>query len=395
MSCTRSEFVAQMQSWVGLKESNGSHKKIVTIYNSIDPLPVGYRLKVSDDWCAATVSAAAQVCDATDIIPCECSAPRMVDKAQEMGIWVEADNHVPLPGDLCVYDWDDNGKGDNKGGEDHIGGVETCDGENFVVIEGNYQNAVKRRTMEVNGRYIRGFICPKFDPEIQEEKPMKKIYWNAGHSDKDPGAVGFETERKLNVKVTNFAIEHMEANYICENKANPGTMGDLNAIAQDANKWGANLFVSNHFNAGGGDGYEALVYGKNRKSLGQIFEKHVKAAGQNSRGVKYRPGLAVLRLSNMPAVLNEGAFVDNKKDIQDWDEDHELKKLGIAYAEAAAEFLKLEKKPVQEEPEDTVPDKEYIYRVQVGAYSKKDGAETMLKQLRDAGFGGIIVKSEK
>ena len=41
------------------------------------------------------------------------------------------------------------------------------------------------------------------------------------------------------------------------------------------------------------------------------------------------------------------------------------------------------------------PEKQYIYRVQVGAYSKRTGAETMLNQLRDAGFGGIIVKNEK
>ena len=142
------------------------------------------------------------------------------------------------------------------------------------------------------------------------------------------------------------------------------------------------------------------VYSEKNKALGQIFEKHVKAAGQNSRGVKYRPDLGVLRRTNMPAILNEGAFVDNKKDIQDWNEDAELKKLGIAYAEAAAEYLKLEKKPVEPEaaPEPAPapePEKEYIYRVQVGAYSKKSGAETMLAQLRAAGFGGIIVKSEK
>ena len=78
--------------------------------------------------------------------------------------------------------------------------------------------------------------------------------------------------------------------------------------------------------------------------MGEIFEKHVLAAGQNSRGVKIRKDLNVLKYSNMPAILNEGAFVDNKKDIADWDEEHELKKLGIAYAEATAEYRKLEKK---------------------------------------------------
>ena len=123
----------------------------------------------------------------------------------------------------------------------------------------------------------------------------KKVYINPGHSDTDPGAVGYETERRLNVKVCQFQRDYLLANYNCEVRMNPGSMGNLAAIAADANSWSADLFVSNHFNAGGGDGYEALVYNESRVSLGKIFEKHVLAAGQNSRGVKLRPDLAVLR----------------------------------------------------------------------------------------------------
>lgn len=177
----------------------------------------------------------------------------------------------------------------------------------------------------------------------------KKIYINPGHSDKDPGAVGYERERDLNVKTAKYMNDYLLANYDCQTKTNPGTVGSLSTIAAAANSWGADLFVSVHNNAGGGDGYEALVYSTSSKALGQIFEKHVKAIGQNSRGVKYRPDLGVLKLTNMPAVLNEGAFVDNKKDIEDWNEDHELKKLGEAYAKAAAEYLKLKKKDVKPE----------------------------------------------
>lgn len=175
----------------------------------------------------------------------------------------------------------------------------------------------------------------------------KKIYINPGHSDIDPGAVGYETERLLNVKVSNYMNDHLLVNYVCETKVTPSSMDSLSAICRDANTWGADLFVSNHFNAGGGDGYEALVYNQKRVELGKHFEKHVKAIGQNSRGIKLRPNLAVLKNTNMPAVVNEGAFVDNKKDIRDWDDDVELKKLGVAYAEAAAEFLGLTKKVVE------------------------------------------------
>lgn len=215
----------------------------------------------------------------------------------------------------------------------------------------------------------------------------KKVYINPGHSDTDPGAVGYETERRLNVKVSQFQRDHLLENYTCEVRMNPGTMGNLAAIAADANSWGADLFVSNHFNAGGGDGYEALVHNQSRVPLGKIFEKHVLAAGQNSRGVKLRPDLAVLRQTQMPAVLNEGAFVDNQKDIADWNEDAELRKLAVAYAQATAEVLELEQK--------TPLTDDVLYRVQVGAYREEENAHTMQEKLKAAGFDGIIVKVQQ
>ena len=210
----------------------------------------------------------------------------------------------------------------------------------------------------------------------------RKIYINPGHSNQDPGAVGFEKERELNVKTAEFMNRYLQETYDCETRMNPGTMNSVSQVAADANSWKADLVVSIHFNAGGGDGYEALVHNNNRVNLGKIFEKHVLAAGQNSRGVKLRPDLGILRLTNMPAVLNEGAFVDNQKDITDWNEDAELKKLAVAYAEAAAEFLALTKKIAETA----------IYRVQVGAFRNPEGANNLQEKLKAAGFDAIVVK---
>ena len=219
---------------------------------------------------------------------------------------------------------------------------------------------------------------------------IPRIYIDPGHSSVDPGAVSYEVERDLNEKVSKYQSEHLLANYVCETKVDPVTNNSLSAVAEAANAWNADLFTSNHFNAGCGDGYEALVHNENRIPLGKVFEKHVLAAGQNSRGVKLRPNLAVLRLTNMPAVLNEGAFVDNKKDIEDWNDDAELKKLGIAYAEACAEWLKLEKKAV--EPAPSPEEDDVIYRVQVGAFRNLDYAKSLQETLKNAGFEGFIVK---
>lgn len=218
---------------------------------------------------------------------------------------------------------------------------------------------------------------------------MKRIYIDPGHSNVDPGAVGYAVEWDLNEKVAVFMEEHLQTHYVCETKVDPITNNSVSKIAQNANNWKADLLVSIHFNAGGGDGYEALVYSGVRKALGQIFEKYVVAAGQNSRGVKLRPDLGVLRLSHMPAIVNEGAFVDNQTDIRDWVAEAKLQKLGVAYAQAAAEYLKLEQKSVVSEAADI------LYRVQVGAYGNRENAEAMQKKLAEAGFSGIIVTAQE
>ena len=170
MSCTRVQMVAQMQSFLGCKESDGSHKKIIDLYNSHKPRARGYKLKYSDAWCAGTVGAAAVACGATDIIPMEVSVSKLITLAKKKGIWVEDDSYVPMPGDLPIYYWDDSGKGDCKSGASHVGVVEKVEDGEITVIEGNYSNSVKRRTIKVNGRYIRGYITPMYDPELPIEE---------------------------------------------------------------------------------------------------------------------------------------------------------------------------------------------------------------------------------
>lgn len=169
----------------------------------------------------------------------------------------------------------------------------------------------------------------------------KRIYLDAGHGGKDPGACanGLK-EADLAIKIVGYMASYLSKNYQCEIYKDT-TADDLNTICRRANAWKPDLFVSVHYNAGGGDGYEALVYSKANEALGRCFEKHVKAVGQNSRGVKYRPDLAVLRLTNCKAILNEIAFIDTKKDIKDWDEASEMKTMGIALAKACAEWLGL------------------------------------------------------
>lgn len=173
MAYYASEVVAQAKSWIGRKESNGTHKEIIDIYNTHKPHPRGYKMTYEAPWCATTVSAIAIKLGYTDIIPVECSCSKMIELAKKMGSWVESDGRTPKPGDIIMYDWDDNGKGDNTGSPDHVGIVEKVVNTKITVIEGNYSNAVKRRYLEVNGKYIRGYIVPKYDAEPKKTSTKK------------------------------------------------------------------------------------------------------------------------------------------------------------------------------------------------------------------------------
>lgn len=158
----RQKLVNTAKSYIGCKESDGTHKKIIDIYNAHKPLPRGYAMTYTAPWCATFVSAMAIKCGMTDIIPKECSCSKMIELSKKLGSWQENDAHVPLPGDIIFYDWDDSGRGDNTGSSDHVGIVEKVSGSTITVIEGNYSNAVKRRTLTVNGKYIRGYHIPKY-----------------------------------------------------------------------------------------------------------------------------------------------------------------------------------------------------------------------------------------
>lgn len=166
---SRYRVVELASSWLGKKESDGSFKSIINIYNSYpkEKLPRGIKMSYSWPWCACTWSALAISLGYTDIIPIEISCGYLIDKAKEMGCWQENDGYVPKPGDGILYDWDDNGIGDNTGWPDHIGAVDYCNSKSgyMTAIEGNYSDSVKKRTISINGKFIRGFITPKYDDE--------------------------------------------------------------------------------------------------------------------------------------------------------------------------------------------------------------------------------------
>lgn len=172
----REKIVKIANSYVGCKESDGTHKKIIDTYNRQKTLPRGYKVKYTDSWCATFVSTVSIDAGATDIIPTECSCQKMIDKFKSLGCWKENENYVPKAGDIIFYDWEDNGTGDNTGWCDHVGIVESVKNNKITVIEGNYNNAVGKRKISVNGKYIRGYGLPKYEESNTSTLPSLKGY---------------------------------------------------------------------------------------------------------------------------------------------------------------------------------------------------------------------------
>ena len=158
----RARVCRQAEQWLGCRESDGSHRPIIDLYNRIRPLPRGYKMRYDDPWCAAFVSAVGAACDLTDTILPECGCEPMIALYQAAGRWEEADDAAPRPGDLIFYDWEDSGAGDCVGAADHVGLVTENDDDLLTVIEGNLSDAVGSRKIYAGARFVRGYARPDY-----------------------------------------------------------------------------------------------------------------------------------------------------------------------------------------------------------------------------------------
>ena len=173
MGITAQDAIRQMQAWIGTDK-----RKIIDLYNSHKPLALGYAVKYTDAWCDTTISALFIKLGDTSIIGgTECGVERHIQLFKKAGIWEEDGKVTPEPGWIICYNWDDATQ-PNDGFADHIGLIESVSGTNISVIEGNYNDAVRRRTVPVGWGYIRGYAKPNYATESQKVEPVKYKYLN-------------------------------------------------------------------------------------------------------------------------------------------------------------------------------------------------------------------------
>lgn len=219
---------------------------------------------------------------------------------------------------------------------------------------------------------------------------MAKVFVGVGHGGADAGAVGYLTEKNVNLKMAKACRDYLLTHGVEVMISRETDKTDyLNDKINRCNQYGADLALDIHNNGGGGDGFEAYhtLNGGTGKVLAQNIEAEVKAIGQNSRGCKTRANTngtdyyGFIRKTKMPAVICEGVFVDNAADASQADTDAECRAFGEAYARGILKTLGIADVPQQEIKADKAEKKEtssipYRVRVTTDALRIRQGAGT-------------------
>ncbi len=222
-----------------------------------------------------------------------------------------------------------------------------------------------------------------------------KVWLDAGHGGKDPGALGNGMQEKnITLPVTLEIGEILKRHGVTVGYTRTtDTFMDLSDRANKANSFGADIFVSIHCNAyknSTAHGVETYSYPNSTKGakLAKLIHEQVISSKlyTRDRGTK-TANFAVLRLTKMPAALIEMAFITNLEDAQLLKT--KQKEFALAIAKGILSYLGI--KYVEQKKEESKQDTGIIYRVQVGAYREKKNAENMVKKLKDKGFEAIIV----
>jgi N-acetylmuramoyl-L-alanine amidase len=229
---------------------------------------------------------------------------------------------------------------------------------------------------------------------------MVRIVLDAGHGGHDPGAVANGLKEKdltlAIVKHTGRLLGDYEGVEVHYTRTDDRFL-ELSERAAIANKLNADYFISVHINAGGGTGFESYIYNGNVSSAtiayqNVIHQEIMKAIGNVKDRGKKRANYAVLRLTNMPAILTENLFIDNPHDAAKLKSEQFLQQIAHGHVQGIVKAFGLKKKAnsTPSQPQQKVSDKK-LYRVQVGAFSDRKNAERLAEELKKKGYPAIIV----
>ena len=224
-----------------------------------------------------------------------------------------------------------------------------------------------------------------------------KIAVRGGHCPKVTGASGLINELIEDRKVKDSVIKYLNqlghtVLDVTPPDSTSSSSADLSYGVNKANNWGADLFVSIHFNNAystynGALGTEVCVYSE-YDIAGRVVNK-MASLGFRNRGQKVRTGLYELKHTSMKSMIVEVCFVEATEDVALY------KKVGYDYiGKTIAEAIS-NKKVVEASMPVASNQGETYYRVVAGSYKDRENAEERKRQLEDKGFTGVFLEAIK
>lgn len=184
---------------------------------------------------------------------------------------------------------------------------------------------------------------------------MHKVFIGVGHGGSDPGACANGLrESDVNLTMALAMKAELERHGVTVGISRTRDENDrLTEEIKKCNAFAPELAVEVHNNAGGGDGFECFVNGRDQaaRQLAEYIEAEVKQIGQNSRGVKVSTSLGWVNKVKAPAVLCEGFFLDSA-DRAIADTAAKQRRFGQAYARGVLKQLGI---PVKEQAKPQPP----------------------------------------
>lgn len=191
---------------------------------------------------------------------------------------------------------------------------------------------------------------------------MKKVWIDAGHGGKDPGASGNGVvEKNIALRVVTEAARRLERDYgsvQCLLSRSTDVYLPLKERTDKANAAGADVLISVHCNAGGGaGGFESYTYSGTRDAATAALQdvlhteimQRLRPFGVNDRGQR-KKDLHMCRESRMPAVLTENLFVDVAADAARLKRPEVIEAIISGHVAGVAKYLKLQPKKAQQPP---------------------------------------------
>lgn len=216
-----------------------------------------------------------------------------------------------------------------------------------------------------------------------------KIMIDCGHclSGADTGAQGNGKKEELLTREVGALVKTylLQQGHQCELTGVDSGYSSINASLQariDREKaYKPDLFVSVHFNAGGGTGTETYVCsttGQAYQYAKKVQAKIVELTGYTDRGVK-TANFAVIAKTNAPAMLIECAFIDSANDMKVYNADTLAKAIveGITGVEV-------------ENKQETSNQETRLYKVICGAFGVKENANKRVEELKNKGFDAYV-----